>query len=814
MPIEPLISSAAQDLRFGFRELIRDKGFFAAATGSLALGIMAATAMYSVIHGVIVEPFPYKDVDNLYSVRVRGAEERFGRTYYSVDEYCELARRSTIFEGVAGSTISEVLWISDGEPLRLRGNHITNNGFDVMGVPALLGQTVSGAEAEPETKAVLGYRFWMRQFGGDANVLGRVLTLNGKQRTIVGVMPPRFMFRGADVYLPVLYRTGERPEGVDGLGVTARLKPGVNEARAETDLKPIIEEFAKTYPGRYPPQWRVSLLSFKETYPSGIREILWVMFGAVGLLLLMACVNVSNLLLAKATGRQKEIAVRSALGGSRGRIVRQLLTEHLLLALIGGALGMAGSWAGLKAILAVVPANVIPDEAEVALNAPVLLFSVALCLVVTILFGLAPAIYGGSIQQLAVHLKESARGSGGGGSRRMQWVRGALVTGELVLAVLLLSGAALFLHTLLRIYNAPMGVAIENRLTMRVPLNPQRYPSAERRTAFLTELNNRLQSLPGVKAAGVNTGLHPLYSWNLPVEIPGQPEDKRPVSVHQPNAEYLAATGIALRSGRFLEQADIAAKRHVAVVNERFVQRYFPESTALGRVIRFPRLAVAPASLSDPSFEIVGVVADAMLEFESGEARPEVYFPYSILGLASVLTVHTSGDPLAMSQSIRRQVYEIDSSQFVDEVRTLESTLDRFVYSRGRFNVWLMGTFGALGLALAVAGIFGLLAQIVSMRKREFAVRMAIGASFSSIVRDVLRRGIVLMAFGLGAGCAVTLLLMKRFGKTLLGANSTMDPLALAGACAVLFVAGLVASLVPAWRAGRTNPVEMLRLDS
>lgn len=811
MPFLTWLQTVPQDFRFGVREMRRDKGFVAAAVGSLALGIMAATAMYSVIYGVIVDPFPYRDTNSLYSILARGSEERFGRLYYSIDEYVELARRATVFEGVAGSTISDVLWMSNGEPLRLRGNHITNNGFDVMGVPAFIGRTVTASEPDPDTKAVLGYRFWMRQFGGDPTVLGRVLTLNGKQRTIVGVMPPRFMFRGADVYLPIQYRTGETPEGVDGLIVTARLKPGVSESRAEADLSPIIQDLAKAAPERYPASWKVSLLSFKETFPSDIRQILWIMFAAVGLLLLMACVNVSNLLLARASSRQREMAVRSALGGTRSRLVRQLLTEHLVLACAGGVLGVAASWLGLKAILALVPANVIPDEAEVALNGPVLLFSVALCLLVTLVFGLAPALYGGGGARLGSDLKEAARG--GGGSRRLGWIRGALVVSELVLAVMLLSGAALFVHTFIRLYHAPLAVGIENRLTLRLPLNAQRYPNADRRAAFFAELLPRIENLPGVLAVGLNAGLHPLGSWNMTAVVPGRPDDKRVISLNQVNAAYLKATGIGLRQGRWLDTADIAAKRQVAIVNETFVKRYFPGSSALGRLVKLPRLLTPPLSATNDQFEIVGVTEDALHELHNGEAYPEVYIPYSITSVANTLVIHTAGDPLRLSQAIRRQVYDLDASQFVDQVQTLESLMDRYVYSRGRFNVWLMGTFGTLGLILAIVGVFGLLAQIVAMRSREFAVRMAVGATFRNIVNDVVRRGVLLMGAGLGLGCFITLVLLRRFGN-LLGVTDPLDPASLGGACAVLFLAGVAASLIPAWRAARTNPVEILRLDS
>ena len=387
------LESVAHDARYGIRELTKHKDFSIPAALSLALGIMAVTAMYSVIYGVIIEPFPYKDINNLVGIAIRNPEQRGWRTSYSVDEYVDLANRSSIFEGVAGSTISDVLWISNGEPMRLRGNHLSANGFDVMGVPALFGRTVTAKEEAPETKAVLGYRCWTNQFGSNTGVIGTTLILNGRPRTIVGVMPSRFMFRGADVYLPLIYRAGETPEGVQNLQVTARRKTGVNDAQAQTDLSPIIADLALRSPNNYPQKWRVELIPFKEMFPSDIRNILWIMFAAVGLLLLIACANVSNLLLARAATRQREMAMRAALGAGRIRLFRQLITESLLLGIGGGGFGILLSWAGLKAIMAVVPIGVIPDESEVSLNLPVLLFSFAACFGTTLFFGLAPALH-------------------------------------------------------------------------------------------------------------------------------------------------------------------------------------------------------------------------------------------------------------------------------------------------------------------------------------------------------------------------------------------------------------------------------------
>jgi putative ABC transport system permease protein len=589
--------------------------------------------------------------------------------------------------------------------------------------------------------------------------------------------------------------------------LTARRRAGVGDAQAQADLDPIIRDLAQKSPGTFPAKWKIELITFKNTFESSLNQTLWILFGAVGLLLLIGCANVSNLLLARAAGRQREMAMRAALGASRIRIVRQLLTESLLLGAIGAALGVAGSYGALQGILAVIPQDVLPAESEVVLNAPVLLFSVVLTFAATVLFGLAPAWHA-SRETLANPLKEASR------NRGSRWMRSALVTVELSLAIVLLSVAGLFLKTLVAIYNAPMAVEVRNRLIMVVPLQEQKRTSPEARAAFVTRMLESIRATPGVVAASINTGVHPLGAWDFPVEIPGSPNvDKRPVDFHQVDDGYLKTTGIKLRRGRFLEAADVASRRNVVVVNEEFVKRYFAGQEALGKQVKAWRLKMAPFNVANDVFEIVGVAENALFGMVDGAPNPEMYVPHSITGLANVLTIHTAGsDPMRAAQPVRRAIYALDGTQFVDVTKPLTTLIDDYAYAQGRFQLWLMGAFAIVGLALAVIGVYGLLAHVVVQQRREFGVRMALGATFGTILRLVFARGARLILAGLVVGVVVSVLLLRQFGAKL-GVANPLDAQALAAACGVLALAALAACLFPALRAARVAPAEALRAE-
>ena len=803
-------NDVVRDFRFGLRNIRKSPAFTSMAVGSLALGIGASTAMYSVIHAVVISPFPYKDVEHLMSIQVREAGKERGRTDYTVDQYVTFAQRSSIFEGVIASTISDVLWTGDGEPRRLRGNHVSMNAFDIMGVGPVLGRTLTPHDAEPDAEpvAILSYKFWKAQFAGDPGVLGRKLRLNNKVRTIVGVMPRRFMFRGPDVYLPVVYRRGETPEGVRYVHVLGRVKPGVTGAQAEADLKPIIDELKQESPKEFPDKWRVSLLPFTETFPSGIRDTLWILFGAVGLLFLISCVNVSNLLLSKAAARSKEVAVRASLGASRFRIIRQLLAEALLMAVVGGSLGIALAYAGLRGIISVVPPYTIPDEAEIAINMPVLIFTSLVAVAAALLFGIAPALHLAG-KDLTAPLKETGRGTAG--STRQSILRSGLVVGEVALSLILLVGASLMLRTVFARQSVDLGIPVDQIVTMRVPVSDEHYPDTARKSAFFAEVLRRVRTVPGIAAAGLNSGVHPLGNFSVPVEVPSNAQpDNRVVMIHSTDENYPAVVRLSLVQGRLLDEHEVARAAHVTLVNESFVHRYFPSGNALGQVVRIPRLRTAPFRAADDSFQIVGVLRDTLNRAYTNETIPEMHVPYTTTGIADRLIIRASGQPMSIVSAVRAQILAVDKDQPVTDIRTVESMLNDFVYARPRFNLLLLTIFATVGLSLALLGIYGVISNGVSQRSHEIGIRMALGATFSDVLRMVLSSGLKLIGLGIVVGLIGSFASVRVLSKEV-WSISTFDPYSFAGVCAVVLATGLLACLWPASSAGRIDPVKALR---
>ena len=639
------------------------------------------------------------------------------------------------------------------------------------------------------------------------NVLGRQLRLNDINRTVIGVMPKRFMWRGADVYLPVTFERGKTVEGVRGVHLLGRLKPGVGAAQAEADLRPIVSDLKQRYPTEFPDQWRVGLLPFTETFPSSIGRDIWVLLGAVALLLLIACANVSNLMLARASARQREMTVRVALGASRRRLIRQLLTESLLLALTAGVVGTALAYAGLPAILALVPPDTIPDESEIALNTSVLLFALAISALTSIICGLAPALHTAG-RDLSNAMREASRSLAGGS--RQAITRKALVVAEIALSLVLLAGSSVLLRTFVDLGRVDIGVPPDRLLVFRVPLAPQRYPDATRRTAFFKELLPRIGSTPGVEAVAVNSGLHPLGNMWMPAEVAGYPAVSDPVETHHVSAGYTKALGIRLAAGRLLTDGDVESAQRVAVVNERFVRMRIPDRPPLGQMVKLWRLKDPPFNVANHSFQIVGVVHDTPNNGLSEPTMPEIYVPFSVTGAANAVMVRTYGDPADVTRSVVSQVYAVDAAQPVTNVTTVAQLLKDEEFATPRFNLVLLSVFAIVGLALAVVGVYGVMSNAVAQERQEIGVRMALGADAGTIARMILARGARLLL----AGTALGLLASVAAGRWLAGAVwrvSGVDPLAFAAVAALLMIVGLAACYWPARRAARTDPLLAMR---
>lgn len=809
MRIFSLLEQFLADIRFGLRSLAKTRSFAAIAIGSLALGIAGSTAMYSVIYAVILDPFPYKDPNRLMSVAVQSPRGGNGG-YYPIDQFLDIAEQNTVFEGVIASTWSDVAWAGQGEPQRLRGNHCTMNTFDVMGVPALIGRTTTAQDAveSAEPVTVLGYKFWQRQFGGDPGVIGRKLRLNDKIRTVIGVMPLRFMWRGADVYLPDVFHRGQTVEGERTVHLLARLKPGVTRQQSVAGLQPVFRDLERRNPDQFPKEWKLRLRDFGETFPSGIQDALWILFGAVGLLLLISCVNVSNLLLSRAAYRRREIAVRAAMGAQRSRLIRQLLAESLLLALGGALLGVGIAAAGLRGIIALVPPGTIPDEAQITLNTPVLLFTLGVSITAALLFGLAPALHL-SGRDILTPLKEAGRGTVGGTRQRV--LRGSLVVCEVALSLMLLVGASLMIRTLISIQGTNFGFHPDSILTLRIPVSDQRYANSDRRAAMLQDVLQRIRAVPGVLAVSINWGLPPVFTPGSPVVAVGASQtDNRRVLFQQTDENYLHVMGTALVQGRFLNGQEVNAKMHGTVVNQTFVRRYFPDVAAIGHLVRIPDLRSAPWNLADDSFLIIGIVKDTVNQVGSNEIWPEMYMPFTVLNRADRIFVLGNGRAEALDKAVKAQVYAVDPAQPVMDDKSMETLLRENAYARPRFNLLLFTVFAALGLVLALFGIYGVISHTVAQQTREIGIRIALGAGFKQVIRMVLSSGARLLGIGIAVGLVASLASVKVLSG-LVRNVSTFDPYSFAAVTVLLLAAGLFASYWPARRAARVDPLTALR---
>jgi putative ABC transport system permease protein len=813
--VRGMFKGLPQDVTSGLRSLRKQPALTAAAVLALALGIGAATTITSVIQGVLLDPYPmYRDVNRLVNLQLWDLSSPNGgfRSFFQLREFLDYQAQARSFEGVIGGRTDDILYTTSEGTDRFDGGLTTGNTFALMGAAAFLGRTLTPEDAEPDAPAVfvMSHKLWVGRFGGDPSLVGTSFVLNGTPTTLVGIMPPRLSKLGAEVWLPVRLDPADPVNGRSFLQFQARLQQGVTLEAAEAEMNILAKRMAQVYPNLYPPRFTVKVVPIIDGVVGPFRRTLYTMAAAVGLLLLIACANVANMLLSRAAGREKEMAIRASLGASRTRLVRQLLIESAMLAMLGAALGTLFAHAGIKLLVPAIPLGLIPREALIQLDGRVLAFSLGLALLTALVFGLAPAL--STVRRdLVSPLRDSGKGTSGG-SRRGR-LSSALVVIEVALSLLLLTSAGLLMRSFIKLQTVELGLDPERLLFMRIPLSGERYKTPVAQEIFLREVLSRVRAIPGVLAATTTTGLPIFGGAAAEFEVPGTAhEDTWRATFQLGSASYFQTLGIPLLQGRELSVEDDRNSRHVAVVNRTFVQRHLNGANPLGRTISV-KTAVGPRFAVGGEFEIVGVVADAKNQGIQEPSAAEVVVPYGAgSAFSRGIVVRTAGPPLGALEGIKREIWSVDRGLPIANAEPVTTYLARYSYATPRLGLAIFGTFAALGLVLVVVGVAGVIAYTISRQTHEIGIRMALGAERGTILRMTLGMGIRWIALGIVAGLLASVAATRVIASQLWNVSPT-DPLTLGAVIALVASAGLVASYIPALRATRVDPMVALKSE-
>jgi putative ABC transport system permease protein len=798
------IETIIQDLRYGLWMLRKNPGFTFVAALTLALGIGANTAIFSVVNAVLLKPLPYYDPQGLFWVTE--GFQLFGEENTIDEHYFYWQAQSKSFDHLVAYHSGNIYLTGLGEPERLDYVEATANLFPALGVAPHLGRVFTPEEHQPGSApvAILSHAFWQRRFGGDPAIIGQSVMLNGRSREVIGVMPPGFKFiQKADALLPLALRLPSKGElSITLKRIFGRLKPGVTSEQARSELESIARAVG-THPRWGPLQ--VSVTPLGERLVGHLRRGLLVQFASVAFILLIACANVANLILARSGARQKEMAIRAAMGAGRGRLVRQMLTESLLLSMIGGVAGLLLALLGVKALAPLIPdglSHLKESGPFLLVDGAALGFTFLASLLIGVIAGIIPALQASQIN-LNESLKESVRGAAFSMRKGARRVSPALVVGELALTLALLAGAGLLIKSFLRARAVEPGFNPRNLLTMTIPFSAVRYTPAQKKI-FYQDLLARINSLPGVKGAAIGDLLPRANKGTVGGRAPlPDPKNISILEHKRVSADYFRAMGMRLRAGRSFTEQDNENAPPVAVINETLARRDFPGEDPIGKR--------RGNQQTDPT--IIGVVADVKRYGLEAEARPEIYYPiFQIADVGNIgLVVRAAGDPLKLAHAARRQVREIDANLPVTDVMSMEQRLAESVEPR-RFQTLLFGLFAALALVIATVGIYGVISYAVSQRTHEIGIRMALGAQASDVLRMVIWRGMSLALIGVAMGVAAALAL-TRVMKNLLFNVSATDPATFALIALLLTGVALLACWIPARRATKVDPLLALRCD-
>jgi len=795
-----------RDIRYGARSLMKRPGFTMIALIALALGIGANTAIFSLVNAVLLRPLPFAEPDRLVWMwgNIRNGSNRAS---VSPPDYLDYRQQNTTFEEFAASMGVASNLTGSGEPERLTAAGVTGNYFQALGVQPYLGRTFLLENEKPgsDQVAVLSYGLWQKRFGGDQSIVNKTIVLDGRTFLVTGVMPKDFNFpQSTELWVPINFEIAEgmKQRGAHFMRPIGKLKQGVTLAQAQADTDAIARRLEEQYPDTNL-SWNLRLVSLRERLVGNTRPTLFILFGAVGFVLLIACANVANLLLVRAAGRQKEVALRTALGAGRLRIVRQMITESVLLALVGGALGIFLAVWGIELLVKLSEGN-IPPTAQVRIDTTVLAFTLLTSVFTGVLFGLVPAL-----RTLNLNLIESLKegGRSGADGRQSNRTRSLLVVLESAVAVVLLIGAGLLVRSLIQLQNVSPGFDPQNVLTMRVDLPRGKYSTPEKTGSFFTDMERRIGNLPGVENVALISEL-PLSGQrnDIPYVVEGRPpvasdqmfdDDFRRVDQH-----YFSVMRIPLLRGRNFTEQEVSESAKVVIISDLLARRVFPDEEPIGK-----RLILV---LAKQPYEIIGIVGDIRDRSLEINPLPAMYLPSNQTGWTNVV-VRTNGDPASLAGAVRKEVHAIDPDQPVAAVRTMNEWMDTSV-SGPRYRTVLLALFAFVALVLASTGIYGVMSYSVSQRTHEIGVRMALGARRSDVMKLVVRQGMTLVVVGVAIGI-VGAIALTRVMSTLLFGVTAKDPFTFVTVGALLTAVAFVACYLPARRATKVDPLVALRYE-
>lgn len=803
------MSSLWKDIIYSIRVMLKNPAFSAVAVFTLAIGISANSAVFSVVNAVLLGALPYREPGQLVMLwedNLKMGLDQFPASYPNFVDYKD---QSQSFESFAAFRRENYNLTGTDQPVRLTGASVSEDFFPLLGVSPLSGHSFSQEEFKAGNYVMISYGLWQSHFGGDRSLVGRTLMLNGKPYTVIGVMPAGFQFPGelferVDFWVPLRLDPEEANNRAShGLFVISRLKPQVPVARAEAEVEAVAGRLQQQYQASNS-GWGAKLTPLREQIVGDARPSLLILLGAVGLVLLIACANVANLLIARAAGRQKEIAIRMAIGASRGRMIQQLLTESLVLAVISSLLGLLLAFLGIGLLKPLIPSSYVYVQ-DVGVNGKVLGFTLLVSVLTAVIFGLLPALQA-TKPDIIGWIKEGSGKTSGGVQRRL--MRKLLVVSEVALALVLLIGASLLIKSFMRLQQVDPGFRPDNILTMSVTIPAAKYPDSERQRGFFRQVLQQIQAMPGVKSAAGVTRLplgnpEQVRAFLIEGRPPLASGEQQTASYNAVSPDYFNAMSIPIAKGRAFTERDAENAPLVAVINQTMARRYFPGEEPLGK-----HLILKKGSSS----EIVGVVGDVKGQGLDAAPKPGIYVPYLQAPSPSMtLVVRSVADPLSLTNSVRGAVRNVDSDQPVDNVSTMEEVVRKST-SQQRLNMLLLTIFAAVAVTLASVGVYSVMAHSVRQRKHELGIRVALGARPGHILSMVVGEGMTLTLIGVGIGLVAAFFLTRLISSLLYDVNA-VDPLLYLGATLLLAVVAIVACYVPARRATRIDPMLALRVE-